>query len=396
MGLRDFTVVYNDTADLLRIMSALVWAVESAILGVWALIFSFHSTPFHAFIARSHSIIAGFTLLLQLISTARDLPVGHAIAEAFVCAVTALLLIYVAALLDTANHTRFFSMSAAGLFPLDAAIGVAWFCAATVSATGMALSGVGKPTEDGPKHKASLMFHQYGYHMSIALPSLLMLWLYNYDATSENEPVYKGIKFVRQNDVTIGHTLIFIVYAGIWGLFVVAQGMGEGLLTMGKQWPAWKDMTPGMYVRYAVSALLKFIGRGGFVLVPLSAVFVAKTNAQVLMAWILVGVAGVYAIDLLGMFDKLVGKKKTPDPIDSNGQDDDDTAPSAPPEGMLAMAPELHIEAMLQPITQRQSSQDPAAVVLPMGTRGGLQSMTPYAPFRPPLHPAQLRRDKMV
>ena len=129
---------------------------------------------------------------------------------------------------------------------------------------------------------------------------------------------------------------------------------------------------------------------------PLSAVFVAKTNAQVLMAWILVGVAGVYAIDLLGMFDKLVGKKKTPDPIDSNVQDDDDTAPSAPPEGMLAMAPELHIEAMLQPITQRQSSQDPAAVVLPMGTRGGLQSMTPYAPFRPPLHPAQLRRDKMV
>ncbi len=68
--------------------------------------------------------------ILQLISTARDLPVGHAIAEAFVCAVTALLLIHVAALLDianNANHTRFFSMptaGAAGLFPMDAAIGV--------------------------------------------------------------------------------------------------------------------------------------------------------------------------------------------------------------------------------------------------------------------------------
>ncbi len=67
--------------------------------------------------------------IVQLISTARDLPVGHAIAEAFVCAVTALLLIYVAALLDIANHanhTRFFSMpaaGAAGLFSMDAAIG---------------------------------------------------------------------------------------------------------------------------------------------------------------------------------------------------------------------------------------------------------------------------------
>jgi len=360
-------------------MTALVWSVESAVLGVWALVFSFYSTPFHAFIARSHSLIAGFTLLLQLISAARDLPVGHAISEAFVCAVTALLLVYVAALLDTANHARFFSMPAAGLFPLDAAIGVAWFCAACVSATGMALSGVGKLAEDGSKQRSSLMFHPYGYHMSVALPSLLILWLYNYDAAHEDDPVYKGIKFVRNNDVTIGHTLLFIVYGGIWGLFVVTHMLGEGLIPKGS------------YMGYTFAALLKFIGRGGCVLLPLSAVFVAKTNAQTIMAWTLVGVAGAYAIDLLGWFDRLVGKGRKPSET-APAQVEEDFAPSAPPREDLGAA------AALQPFPQSTaprlfSSQDPAAVAMSMGSGGPPLLTMMYPPYRPP---AQPRRDKMV
>jgi hypothetical protein len=358
-------------------MTALVWSVESAVLGVWALVFSFYSTPFHAFIARSHSLIAGFTLLLQLISAARDLPVGHAISEAFVCAVTALLLVYVAALLDTTNHTRFFSMPAAGAFPLDAAIGVAWFCAATVSATGMALSGVGKLAEDGSKQRSSLMFHPYGYHMSVALPSLLILWLYNYDATHEGDPVYKGIKFVRNNDVTIGHTLLFIVYAGIWGLFLVTQLLGEGLIPKGS------------YMGYTFAALFKFIGRGGCVLLPLSAVFAAKTNAQTIMGWTLVGVAGAYAIDLLAWLDRLVGKAS------ESAQEEEDFAPSAPPkeDGLGAAA----LQPFSQSIAPSRSypSQDPAAVAMSsMGSGGGggppsLLTMM----YRPPSQP---RRDKMV
>ena len=283
-------------------MSSLVWAVESAVLGAWALVLSSYSTPFHVFIARSHSLIAGFTLILQLISTARDLPVGHAISEAFVCAVTSLLLVYVATLLDTANHTRFFSMSSAGLLPMDAVIGLAWFCAAFTSALGMALSAVGKEGK-----KASLMFHQYGYHMSIVLPSLLMLWLYNYNA--RDEFVSKGIKAMGNFNVT--HTVLFITYSGIWGWFIVAQFIGEGLFTMGKEWPSsWSEMSYESIAAYIAASAVKFLGRGGCVLIPLSAVFVANTFAQTIMGWAMVGVAGAYAVDLMGMFDNVVGKRE--------------------------------------------------------------------------------------
>lgn len=383
-------------------MSALVWSVESAILGVWALVFSFYSTPFHAFIARSHSIIAGFTLLLQLIATARDLPVGHAIAEAFVCAVSALLLVYAAALLDTANHARFFSMPAAGLFPLDAAIGVAWFCAAGVSATGMALSGVGKTAEDGRRRRASLMFHQYGYHMSIVLPSLLILWLYNYDASNTGDPVYKGVKFVRNNDVTIGHTLLFLVYAGIWGVFVVAQFLGEGVFTGGKQWPAaWSEMSAGGTAAYIFAALLKFIGRGGCVLLPLSAVWASKTYAQMIMAWTLVGVAAVYAVDLMSVFDRLTGKA-TPESEAGEQEEEGNNGPSAPHMDAIfapASAAMLYKDTPTTIPAHIGSQQDPAAVA--MGG-GGLRpppihqptAVLPLPRYQP--LPSQARREKMV
>lgn len=369
-------------------MTALVWSVESAVLGAWALIFSFYSSPFHAFIARSHSTIAGFNLILQLIATARDLPVGHAIAEAFVCAVTALLLIYVAALLDRDNHSRFFSMSSAGLFPMDAVIGIAWFCAAFVSATGMALSGVGSADSDGGKRKASLMFHQYGYHISIVLPSFLMLWLYNYNADNQNEPVSKGIKFVSNNSITATHTILFLVYAGIWGWFVVTQLLGEGMLTRGKLWPAtWTEMSVGDYVGYIASATLKFLGRGGCILIPLSAVFVSKTYAQMILGWILVGVAGAYAIDLLSMVDRLVGKKSPASEDTSMDQvegEEEDFAPSAPMES-TEFTPLRRTDSIISflptTITKHKLHPDPAAVA--MLTDGGSKQ-------------TQWRREKMV
>ena len=351
-------------------MSALVWSVESAIIGAWALVFSFYSTPFIAFIARCHSLIAGFTLILQLVSTARDLPIGHAISEAFVCAVTALLLVFVAAVLDRDNHARFFSMPSAGLFPMDAAICAAWFCAAFVSAMGMALSGVGRAIpqdsdsyyygDDGQtkksRRKASLMFHQYGYHMSIVLPASLILWLYNYDASNTNEPVRKGIRFVSNNAVTVTHMVLFLVYAGIWGCFVLVHAAGEGLLSMGRQWPSsWSEMGTGERVRYISSVMLKWIGHSGCVLIPLSAVFVSKTYAQAILAWVLVGVAGVYAIDLLSLVDRLAGKRNEVSG-GSRIEDDGDYAPSAPP---LYADAEIQLPAPLQ--AQRQ---DPAAVVM--------------------------------
>ena len=422
-------------------MSALVWSVESAVLGAWALVLSFYSTPFHAFIARSHSIIAGCTLLLQLVAVARDLPIGHAIAEAFVCAVSALLLVYVAALLDTSNHARFFSMPATGmLVPLDAAIGIAWFCAAGVSATGMALSGVGKPlAEDGSKRRASLMFHQYGYHMSIVLPSLLILWLYNYDADNKHDPVYKGVKLVR-NNLSIGHTVLFVVYAGIWGVFVVAQFLGEGVLTGGKQWTAWSGMSAGDTVRYVFAALFKFIGRGGCVLLPLSAVFASKTNAQMILAWTLVGVASANAVDLMSLFDRLTGQvsgrptqsgtflvkvdvmvgsvvekrvltlvvsalpanavdlmsvfdRLTGKARNEEEEEEDNFDPSAPPMEANFGAPTAPATLLYRDTPTTQQLPDPAAVALSTASGGSRQSL-PLPKYQPLI--SQARRDKMV
>ena len=92
-------------------MSALVWATESAILGLWALVYSLYSNPFHAFIARSHALISASTLLLQLFAAARNLPIEHAISEAFVCAVSSQLLIYITVFLDPGNYSALFTMS---------------------------------------------------------------------------------------------------------------------------------------------------------------------------------------------------------------------------------------------------------------------------------------------
>jgi hypothetical protein len=376
-------------------MSALVWSVESAVIGAWALVFSFYSTPFIAFIARSHSLIAGFTLVMQLVSAARDLPIAHALSEAFVCAVTALLLVFVAALLDRDNHARFFSMPSAGLFPADAAIGVAWFCAAFVSAMGMALSGVGRAysseEEDGARRgrrKASLMFHQYGYHMSIVLPSFLILWLYNYDASNTNEPVRKGIGLVSNHSITVTHTVLFIGYAGIWGCFVVLQLIGEGVFTMGKQWPAWGDMSGGDRFIYILAVTFKFIGRSGCVLIPLSAVFVSKTDAQAILGWALVAVAGAYAIDLLSMVDRLAGKKGSlqvsygDDALE--GEEDGNFASSAPTGMYSELTPPLPF------MSTPQQRMDPAAVAMSSGGRHNHPTLPSQASRQ------QWRRDKIV
>lgn len=355
-------------------MSALVWSVESVILGVWALLFSFYSTPFHSFIASSHVMISGFTLVLQLISSARDLPIRYSVSESFSCAVTALALVYTAAILDTANHARFFSMqSAGGLLPLDAAIGTAWFCAAMTSATGMALSGV--------KHgqRAALMFHQYGYHMSIVLPSMLLLWLYNYDAESKSEPVNKGITYFA--NITITHAILFIVYTGIWGWFVVSQFLGEGFLTMGGEWPSWKNITSRELILYMLASLLKFIGRCGCVLIPLSAALTAHTSAQIILAWTLTGIASIYAIDLMGFIDRLFGARR---PIPTTEYPAQPTAP---------VMMETEFTPPNEPIySERKNPYDPAAVTLNSTAPSLIQILT----SKSQLPISQWRRDKMV
>jgi hypothetical protein len=137
--------------------SALVWSTESVLLGLWALMFSTYSTPLHVFVARSHVLISSFTLLLHLYVKSRGLVIGPAISQAFVCAVSALFLVYFSMLCVENSAARFFKMPSVGWLTLDACIGLAWFVVALISSVGMALSFVKKESQE--KRTSSLMFN---------------------------------------------------------------------------------------------------------------------------------------------------------------------------------------------------------------------------------------------
>jgi hypothetical protein len=153
--------------------SALVWSTESVLLGLWALVFSTYSTPLHVFVARSHVLISSFTLLLHLYVKSRGLVIGPAISQVFVCAVSALFLVYISMLCEENSAARFFKMPSVGWLTLDACIGLAWFVVALISSVGMALSFVKKDSPE--KHTLSLMFHSYGVHLVIVLPCLSVI-----------------------------------------------------------------------------------------------------------------------------------------------------------------------------------------------------------------------------
>ena len=306
-------------------MSTLVWSVESVILGLWALVFvTFSSSPFHTFIARSHLIVAGFTLFLQLYNSARSLSIGHAVSEAFVCFVSGLFLVYLMALLDPQNYSdpNMFSMPVIDNFiPLDACISIAWFCAVLVSSIGMALSEKGRIS--------TLMFHHFGYHILIVPPSILVFWLYNYNATA-TEPVSQGISFFYHG-ARITHFIYTMVLIGIWGVFIVLQTTGECLLYHA-EWPAsLGEMTANGNLRYTLSVLLKLAGRAACVLIPISAAFTAQTGSQVILAWVLTGIGGLNSFDWIRIIDSAFKEKSMFDGTFTRELDPQDQ-PSAPPQ----------------------------------------------------------------
>jgi len=280
-------------------MSALIWSVESVVLGLWALVFvQFASNPFHTFVARTQLIVAGATLLMQLINTARVLPAAHAISEAYVCAVSGLFLMYLVVLFDSDTYTdpKLFSMGVFGGFlPVDACVAVGWFSATLVSGIGMALSERGRPSK--------LMFHDFGYHMLIVPPSFLIFWLYNYDGASTSEPLSQAINFFYEG-ARLTHFIYTMLLVGIWGVFIVLQATGE-FLQFEAEWPSFSQMTANGGLRYALSTLLKLLGRCACILIPLSAAFTAKTTSQIMLTWALVAVGAANAFDWLQVFDYL-------------------------------------------------------------------------------------------
>ncbi len=277
-------------------MGALVWATEGSLLAGWAVVFSLYTdNAFHKFISLSYAFISALTLVLQLVSAAQAMPVlGHAASESLVCTVSALLLIYIIALMDSSNYSTLFSMPITTLIPLDALIGLGWFSAVTVSALGMALSERGR--------KTPLMFHHFGYHMLTVLPSMVILWLYDYGG-DKNEPVSMVLRLVHST----AHSLFFIILAALWGLFIFLQIAGEGINQLGDPWPRSIRQINGDFVLYRlIPAVLKFLGRMFPVLIPVSAAMVASTTPMSILAWTLAGIAAANVFDFIDLFRWLV------------------------------------------------------------------------------------------
>jgi hypothetical protein len=166
--------IYAPDAVRSSMASALVWSSESVLLGLWALVFSTYSTPLHVFVARSHLLISSFTFVLHLYVKSRGLVIGSAISHAFVCAVSALFLVYLSLIFAEGSMSRLFKMPSVGWLTLDACIGLAWFVVAIISSIGMALSYLNGGST-GSSVKCPLMFHSYGIHLVFFLPCLSIL-----------------------------------------------------------------------------------------------------------------------------------------------------------------------------------------------------------------------------
>ena len=144
-------------------MAVLVWAIESVLMGLWATVLAnMFSTRFHQFMAISHLSISGITAVLQLLIVSRNPARAFAVSQAFVCAVAALALVYLAVLLDPSSYAAALGSPSAGILPLAGCVGLAWAIACMLSATGMAL---GDSTQ-----KSTLFLHPFGYHLPTMLP----------------------------------------------------------------------------------------------------------------------------------------------------------------------------------------------------------------------------------
>jgi hypothetical protein len=260
-------------------MSALVWSVESVFLALWALaLASVNPNPLHTFLARSHALLAGFTLMVQLFISARLLAMGHAVSEAFVCAVSALFVVYLVVLFDSRNYADpllFSYFVHSDFLPLDACVGIGWFAAALISALGMALSDRERPSR--------LMFHQFGFHMLIVPPSFLVFWLYS----ATDSTILFGAR--------VTYAIYCVVLLAIWVVFIVLQAVGESLLTYAN----WPDGDP----RRIVMWVLRLVGQWACVLIAVSALFIVRTGTQTALVWTLIGIGIVNAVDWIWMLD---------------------------------------------------------------------------------------------
>lgn len=279
--MRDAAVgcVYISSFVNKNMSSALIWSIESVVLGLWALVFAQYSTPLHVFIARSHVLISSFTALLHLVIISRDLVVGSAVSQAFLCAVSALFLVYMAAILtvdaDGKPPAVYFTMPSVGLLTLDAVIGLAWFCMAMLSGLGMALSFVKPATGDIKAKKTLLMFNRYGVHLVVVFPCLVLV---------PSTLVYFSVI------VWLIHLVYMAVTVGGVDITSIVLKQGEDFQSM-----RWYQMA-----LFGVLYVFHMIFRFASIFILLMVLFIVRLNPyQLILLFCLFGVAGATSLDVI-------------------------------------------------------------------------------------------------
>ena len=203
-------------------MAVLVWAIESVLMGLWATVLAnMFSTRFHQFMAISHLSISGITAVLQLLIVSRNPARAFAVSQAFVCAVAALALVYLAVLLDPSSYAAALGSPSAGILPLAGCVGLAWAIACMLSATGMAL---GDSTQ-----KSTLFLHPFGYHLPTMLPCVFIAIQENLTFLAVVELIvwgaYVALHFFATSmasEPTAGHGGFLSCCSGMTGLQVFA------------------------------------------------------------------------------------------------------------------------------------------------------------------------------
>lgn len=212
--------------------SVMIWSVESVLLGLWALVLASYSTPLHVFVARSHVLISVFNLLLHLYVKARDLAVASAVSQAFICAVMALFMGYLAILFenDSQSNPLFFKTPMIGLMTLEAYVGLAWFVVAIINGIGMALGSIEKldsATRLGRTHQTFLMFHPFGFHLVAVLPCLLLV---SVSGSVKASSLLVELSFSQSVYITVC-LLTWILYAMCMGILIFRRGSDGQLIT---------------------------------------------------------------------------------------------------------------------------------------------------------------------
>ena len=337
----------------------LIWSTESAVLGLWAIALAAYASAFHSFVAYSHALLSCLTLAVHLVAVAQNFPIQDVISDAFVCAVSALVLTYVVALSDSNNYTTLFTYPILGGFlPLDGCVGLAWCTAAEVSAIGMALSVKGRRTP--------LMLHHCGYHISVVLPAYMVLWVDNYSGA------------------------LLLALTCIWVLFVAFEIAGQVLTPDNVEWSATLF---GQNVNYNLFQSLKLFGRLGPMIISIfgAAAASGRSSSQAVLMWLLAAVAIWNTFDWFELIQHLI-KLSKPAAHQSEQAASQPTAPYGPLHPTSTADPAAVPMHSISPIEPRSS-----ATVSTTNTDSSMRTNHfnfSFLPTRPP--GAAHWRDKMV